>query len=177
MNPDIQIRKATESDLDDIGKLYEDVCDYLQTHNNYPGWKKGSYPTRSDAENGLLDDGLYIACIGNKTAGTMILNHEPEEGYHNGNWLTEDDYPHIYIVHTLAVHPDFLKYGVGTQLLMFAEHMARKEQCISIRLDVVKDNIPAEQLYKKCGYQFAGTVSLGREAYGLPWFNLYEKLL
>ena len=60
---------------------------------------------------------------------------------------------------------------------MFAEQVAREEQCISIRLDVVKENIPAEQLYQKCGYQPAGTVSLGYEADGIPWFNLYEKLL
>ncbi|MDE7017438.1 MAG: GNAT family N-acetyltransferase, partial [Lachnospiraceae bacterium] len=66
---------------------------------------------------------------------------------------------------------------IGFRLLQFAEWMAREEQCISIRLDVVKDNIPAEQLYRKCGYQSAGTVSLGYEAYGIPWFRLYEKIL
>lgn len=60
---------------------------------------------------------------------------------------------------------------------MFAEREAQKEQCVSIRLDVVKGNIPAERLYQKCGYQFVGTVSLGYEAYGLPWYNLYEKII
>ena len=60
---------------------------------------------------------------------------------------------------------------------MFAERVSREERCVSIRLDVVKDNIPAERLYQKCGYQLAGTVSLGYEAYGLPWFHLYEKIL
>lgn len=67
--------------------------------------------------------------------------------------------------------------GVGTEMLMFIERLAREEQCISIRLDVVKDNIPAESLYRRCGYQLIGTVSLGYEAYGLPWYNLYEKIL
>lgn len=109
--------------------------------------------------------------------GTVILNHEPEEGYRNGKWLTEDDYRHIHVVHTLAVHPDFLKYGIATELLVFAEQVAREEQCISIRLDVVKGNIPADQLYQKCGYQLIGTVSLGYEEYGRPWYNLYEKIL
>lgn len=60
---------------------------------------------------------------------------------------------------------------------MFAEQVAREEQCISIRLDVVKGNIPADQLYQKCGYQLIGTVSLGYEEYGRPWYNLYEKIL
>jgi len=173
----IHIEKAVESDLDSIGKLYEDICGYLETHRNYPGWKKGVYPIRQDAEKGLAADALYIARIGAETAGTIILNHEPEAGYRNGKWLTTDDYRYICVIHTLAVHPDFLKCGIGTELLMFAEQVAREEQCISIRLDVVKENIPAEQLYQKCGYQPAGTVSLGYEADGIPWFNLYEKLL
>ncbi len=110
-------------------------------------------------------------------AEQIILRHEPEEGYQNGSWLTEDDYRHIYVIYTLAVHPDFLKCGVGTELLAFAEQTARKEGCVSIRLDVVKGNIPAERLYQRCGYQLTGTVSLGYEEYGLPWFHLYEKIL
>ncbi len=69
----------------------------------------------------------------------IIWKHEPEEGYKNAQWLTEDDYERIYVVYTLAV---------------------------------VKDNIPAERLYQKCGYQLIGTVSLGYEAYGLPWYHL-----
>lgn len=177
MEQEVQIRKATEADLDCIENLYEDICDYLEAHRNYPGWKKGIYPVRRDAEKGLAANGLYIACLGQKAAGTIILNHEPEEGYKNGKWLTEDNYRHIYVIHTLAVHPDFLKHGIGTELLMFAEKPAREEHCTSIRLDVVKENIPAKQLYQKCGYQLTGTVSLGYEAYGLPWFDLYEKLL
>ncbi len=177
MKQNIQIRKAVEADFDRIEKLYEDICDYLETHKNYPGWKKGIYPIRHDAEKGLMNNALYVAQIGEKTAGTIILKHEPEEGDKNAQWLTEDDYERIYVVYTLAVHPDFLKRGIGMELLMFAERVSREERCVSIRLDVVKDNIPAERLYQKCGYQLIGTVSLGYEAYGLPWYNLYEKVL
>lgn len=92
---------------------------------------------------------LYVARGGEKTTGTFVLKHEPEEGYKNGKWLTENDYRYIYVIYTLAVHPDFLKCGVGTEILRFAEHTARKERCVSIRLDVVKGNIPAERLYQK----------------------------
>ena len=120
---------------------------------------------------------LYVARGVEKTAGTFILKHEPEEGYRNVKWLTEDDYSRIYVIYTLAVHPGFLNCGVGTELLMFAEQTAREERCMSIRLDVVKGNLPAERLYQKCGYQLTGTVSLGYEAYGLFWYHLYEKVL
>ena len=84
---------------------------------------------------------------------------------------------YIYVIYTLAVHSHFLYCSVGTELLLFSERVARREGRVSLRLDVVKGNAPAERLYQKCGYRLAGTVSLGYEAYGHPWFHLYEKIL
>ena len=81
---------------------------------------------------------------------------------------------HIY---TLAVRPDRLQRGIGTKILEYAESFAKKEHCLSIRLDIVHGNTPAEKLYRKNGYEFIATVSLGREEYGPPWFDLYEKVL
>lgn len=177
MQHELQIKKATTADLDGITALYQAVCDHLATHENHPGWKKDVYPARVDAQNALSANALYVAKSSECITGTVILNHEPETGYQNGNWLTENDYNHIYVVHTLAVHPDHLKCGIATKLLLFAEQLARQEGCVSIRLDVSKRNLPAQRLYQKCGYQQIGTVSLGLEAYGLPWFELYEKAL
>lgn len=131
------------SDLEQIEFLYNDLCDYLEVHENYPGWKKGVYPTREDAERGIR----------------------------------ENDYSCIYVLYTLAVHPGCLQHGFGMEILKYVEKLAEKEHCISIRLDVVKGNIPAEKLYQKNGYKFIDTISLGYEEYGLPWYNLYEKVL
>lgn len=177
MTNNIQIRKATAADIDNIVTLYNATIDYLETHKNYPCWKKDVYPTREDATDGLEKEQLYVAMIGEKIAGTMILKNEPVDGYEAAEWLTKADYQNIIVIHTLAVHPDFMKNRVAWELLQFAERLGRDEQYASIRLDVVKGNIPAERLYQKSGYQFIGTVSLGYEAYGIPWYNLYEKVL
>ena len=169
--------KANMNDLEEISNLYEDVCDYLNEHENYPGWKKGIYPSKDDARAGIEENALYIAKEHSKIVGTVILRHKPEERYKNIEWAVESDYEKIYVIYTLAVHPNYLGLGIGKKMLDFAEEIARKEGCISIRLDVVKGNVPAENLYKKCGYKYVGTISLGLEEYGLPWFNLYEKVL
>ena len=173
----IEIIKADITHIEEISKLYDDVCDYLCEHENYPGWKKGVYPTKNDAKVGIKESTLYIAKDNNKIVGTVILRHKPEEGYKNVEWASESNYEKIYVIYTLAVHPNSIGLGIGKKLLDFAEEIARKEECISLRLDVVKGNIPAENLYKKCGYKYVGTTSLGYEDYGLPWYNLYEKVL
>lgn len=173
----MRIVEAEMTDIEEIGRLYDDVCDYLSEHENYPGWRKGVYPSRDDAKAGILERSLYIAKDNHRIVGTVILRHKPEEGYKNVDWGTENDYDRIYVIYTLAVHPRAMRLGVGRKLLDFAEKTARKEGCVSLRLDVVKGNIPAESLYQQCGYKYVGTTSLGYEAYGLPWYNLYEKVL
>lgn len=173
----MKFRKADARDVEEISRLYDSVCDFLEEHENYPGWKKGIYPTDEDANAGINENALYVVTDQDRIIGTMMLRHKPEEGYQNVAWITDNNYEKIYVVYTLAVHPDFIGLGIGEKLLGYAEEIARKEGCVSLRLDVVKGNIPAENLYKRCGYQFMGTTSLGYEEYGLPWYNLYEKVL
>ena len=177
MEQNVLVRRATEADLDAVERLYGEVCDYLDAHQNYPDWRRGVYPTRRDAEEALHRYRLGVAQIGERIVGTFVLKHETVKGYENARWLTENDYARIYVLHTFAVHPDFLREGVGSRLLRGAEEMAREESCVSLRLDVVKGNVPAERLYQKSGYRFIGTVSLGYESTDTPWFNLYEKAL
>lgn len=169
--------KASIEDINEISELYDAVCDYLASDINYPGWKKGIYPIREDALEGLRDNALYIMKDENRIAGTVMLKHKPEEGYRNVKWNTGNDYEKIYVIYTLAVHPDYRRMGVGSAIMEEVEKIARNEGCVSIRLDVVKDNYPAEKLYVRQGFQYVATISLGHEAYGLPWYNLYEKCL
>ena len=72
MKQNIYIRKAVDADIDCIEMLYEDICDYLDAHINYPGWKKGIYPARCDAEKGLTENVLYVAQVGEIIAGTIL---------------------------------------------------------------------------------------------------------
>ncbi|MDD7739944.1 MAG: GNAT family N-acetyltransferase [Fusicatenibacter sp.] len=171
------IRKAKPSDLDQIEKLYADLCDYLSEGVNYPGWKKDIYPTAVDALKGIEEQTLYVAADGDVIVGSVILRHWPEKNYEQAQWITANDYSKIYVIYTLAVHPKYLRMGVAENLLAFSEEKAKEEECISIRLDVVKGNIPAENLYKKSGFRYVDTISLGYEEFGLPWFCLYEKPL
>ena len=171
----MEFRKAHWDDVEELSSLFDDLCDYLQEHGNDPGWKKGEYPTREDALRGIRDSAMYVLTEQGRILGTVTLRHRGEEGYNNVEWFTENDYDRIYVVCTLAVHPTYLRMGIAQKLLESAEDVARKEGCISLRLDLVKGNLPAENLYRKCGYRFVGETSLGYEAYGLPWFHLYEK--
>lgn len=174
---EIQIRKGTSHDIDDLEELYNVLNDALEKGVNYPGWKKGVYPIRDDAEQGIENGTLFVAVLKDNIVGTIILNHEPEEAYKEIKWGFEFDYSDVFVVHTFLVHPEYKQRGVGKQLMDFAEQYAKDTKIKSIRLDVYEGNLPAIQLYKKCGFQYKGNVDLGLEAIGLKWFQIYEKMI
>ncbi len=168
---------AAAADIEELAALYDALIDHLVCGENFPGWRKGVYPTRADAERGLAENALYVARHNGRLAGTIILSHRPEPAYQEGVWKTDADYRDIFVIYTFAVHPAFLKAGVGKAMLEFSERLAKERGMKAIRLDVYENNTPAIRLYEKCGYHYAGTVDLGLSEYGLEWFRLYEKLL
>ncbi len=174
---DIVIDKAKNSDIDLLEKLYDDLNDYLSSHTNYPGWKKGIYPTRAEAEHFFESGTLYVAKRGEQIVGSMALTHEPEQPPANGSWLIEAEYDDVFVSHVFVVNPLFFRNGIGEAMLNFAEEQGKKEGMKSIRLDVYENNKPAIRAYEKCGYRFIDKVDLGYGEYGLDLFSLYEKLI
>ena len=173
----ISVRIATENDIDAIGQLYDDLNDYLESHENYPRWKKGVYPIREDAEEAFGQGNLYVAIMDGQIAGTVVYSDEQEEAYRTVKWQVEYDVPVITIC-KLAVHPDYFGYGVGKALLDYAVCVGEQRNVKAIRLDVYEENLPAIKLYEKCGFAYMGMVDLGlEELYGLKWYKVYEKVL
>lgn len=102
------VRKGNQDDIDEVAALYDELNDYLESNTNYPGWKKGIYPAREDAEQGIQENNLFVAIEKEQIVGTFILRHEPEEAYSSVDWGNELDYQDIFVLYTFAVHPRFL---------------------------------------------------------------------
>ncbi len=174
---DIKIRLVTEKDVDVLEKLYDDLNDYLESTINYPGWKKGVYPTRQDAVDGIEDGCLYVATHNEDIVGSVILRHKQEPSYSTVTWQAMLEDSQVLVIYTFVVTPKYLQHGIGKKILDFAYKYASNTNMKALRLDVYENNYPAIKLYENGGYHYIGTVSLGLEEYGLNWFKLYEKLL
>lgn len=174
---EVTIRKGVLQEINELEQLYDILNDSLAKGINYPGWKKGIYPIRENAVDGIESNCLYVACYDGKIVGSIILNHEPENAYHEAVWRIDEDYDNIFVVHTFVVHPDYLRLGIGKKLIDFSVQLGKEKNIKSIRLDVYEKNIPAIGLYERSGFQYISTVDLGLGHYGLDRFFLYEKLL
>ena len=173
----IKIVLGTENDLDGITSLYDELNEALEATVNYPGWKKGVYPTRNEAEIGVGSQTLYVAKLKSKIVGSIILNHTPEGAYSKAKWAYEANDDNILVVRTIAVHPEYRRLGIAEQLLQFAEDFGKKHYIKALRLDVYEKNIPGIHLYGKCGFEYVETLDLGLSEIGLDFFKLYEKKL
>ena len=171
------IHKATQEDLEHVAELYDAICNYLESTYNYPGWKRGEYPARWTAEEGLKNGELYICTDGEAVLGTCILNGVQPDGYQDICWQEGIAPNEVLVVHTLAVHPAHLRKGVSGQLLRFAEQYAREHGKHGIRLDVYERNIPGVQLYEQNGYRVAGKTDLHQGNNGPQISRCYEKIV
>lgn len=174
---DYSIEMGTINDIDELEKLYNDLNDYLEVGTNYAGWKKGVYPIRETAVNGVENNDLFVLKINDEIAGSIILNNEQEGSYSQGSWGIEANPKEIIVIHTLVVNPKYKKSGIGKKLMDFVKNYGIECGMKTIRLDVSIHNTPAISLYEKCGYKYVGTVDLGLNIPNLVWFKLYELVL
>lgn len=171
------VEKGTIDDISELEMLYDQLNDYLSANTNYPGWIKGIYPIRETAEKAIDEGSLYILKKGYIIVGSIILNHEPEEAYKGAEWGIDVAYDKILVIHTLVVHPKFMKQGIARQLMDFTKELAVLSDIKSIRLDVSVNNTPAIKLYEQAKYKYISTVDLGLPYEHLKWFKLYELVL
>jgi ribosomal-protein-alanine N-acetyltransferase len=82
----------------------------------------------------------WVAEVDGKLAGMIVV------------WLLVDE-AHVA---TLATHPDFRRRGIAKMLLSHALRKLLAEGARSSFLEVRVSNLPAQQMYRKFGYQEAG---------------------
>lgn len=89
-------------------------------------------------------------------AETVVYEHEDKVlGYFTLLFHTGTSLARLY---SLAVAPDCRGQGIGRQLIQAAEQNTLEHDCISLRLEVRRDNPHAIQLYQQLGYRQFGTV-------------------
>ncbi len=63
-------------------------------------------------------------------------------------------------LHEIAIEDEFKGKGVGTELLLEAEQIVRKKDCLSINLKTPEDLFQAHKFYNKNGFKFIDTLKI-----------------
>lgn len=118
------IRKMTEQDLDQVMNI-----------------EKESFPTPWSRES-------YLSEIKNNWANYRVCDYEGQIAGYVGIWVVFED-AHITNV---AVNKRFRSQGIGRDLMLEAEKIARDKKAQRILLEVRPSNIAALSMYKSLEY-------------------------
>ncbi len=142
------LRNATLEDLMQLKTMFKEIVDYLNGQDICI-WDD-IYPCEFLIKD-IEQERFYILEDENTIVGGFALCRS-QEGQ-SVDWKMPDET--AMFVERLGVDVRYLKKGIGSRLLQSAEIIAKEKGAESVRLLVVDTNIPAINLYIKCGYQQA----------------------
>ena len=109
--------------------------------------------------------------------GCVNLNGEQLPEYANIPWQYAAQDNEVGVIHTLVIHPAWSGKGKARELVAFCEEHCRQQGKRVIRLDTYVNNQPANSMYPRLGYRFAGTSHFLFQGFLPEDLNCYEKLL
>lgn len=152
------IKKATEQDIDNVEKIYEEVITAEENGLSAIGWIRGVYPTRKTAEDAVLRDDLFVAVDDGVIVGAAIINKCQVNEYKQGKWKYDAPDDRVMVLHTLVISPKESGKGYGKKFVDFYESYAAAEGCPYLRMDTNEKNTRARAMYKKLGFEEIGII-------------------
>ena len=171
------IRLATAADLDGVEAIYDAVLTRDEAGPVYTNWQRGKYPTRDTARQALEAGTLYVGEEDGFLWGVMNLNDTQLPEYDEIPWSIPAERHQVGVIHTLCIHPAHGGKGQAAEMAAFSEAECRRLGRTVIRLDTWEGNVPANAMYPKLGYRFAGATEFFFQGYIHEILNCYEKAL
>lgn len=166
--------RCDKEHLQQVIDFYALVVRHLEATVNYPKWSD-DHPSEASII-ASVDRGEQYICLDDDgwVIGAVVLSENPEGRYEKGEWSRKLEQGEYLVIHVLAVDPTCAHRGVGSFMVEQCLKTAEQAGYKAVRLDVVPDNTPASGLYRKMGFQYAGTKDIQRFIDLIPLFDLYE---
>ena len=164
------IRKAEKQDLEDIMQVYKSCVDGMIAIG-IDQWDE-TYPNRNIIKKDLEIGDYYVGLIDNEIVAGIKIDSVQDPNYLSINWADKTN--NFMVVHRLCSKTKVWNQGVGKKMMEFAERLAKKNNCFSIRLDTYINNPKAIAFYKRLGYNQLGNIKLKPEK---DIYYCFEKLL
>ena len=171
------IQLATAADLPAISSIYEAIHDREEAGPVYTNWQRGKYPTTNTAQEALDAGTLYVGEEAGILWGVVNLNGIQLPEYNDIPWNIPAKPEEVGVIHTLCIHPAHGGRGYARQMVAFCEEEARRQGKTVIRLDTWENNLPANTMYPRLGYQSAGATEFFFQGFIHEILNCYEKAL
>lgn len=172
------IRPACSADLSAVAQIYEEILDQEdQRPVSYTNWQRGKYPTLDTARTALEAGTLFVGEENGTIFAAVNLNGIQLPEYDRIPWQFEARSEQVMVIHTLVISPRFSGHGKAREMVAFCEEEGRRQGKTVMRLDTYEGNHPANAMYPKLGYRFAGHARFLFQGFLDEVLNCYEKQL
>lgn len=143
----IIIRRATDSDIQDIEEILIDVVKWMKKNHISNMWTEESVKwSRLNKEYSIKD--FYVGIINNELVACMALT-DIDRKYWKDSFVGDALY-----MHKLAVKRKYAGFGISNELIQYAINIAVEKNVKSIRLDCNAEREKLRAIYEKMGFQF-----------------------
>lgn len=146
----MEIRLATNSDLNDILAIYAFARQQMKLNHNPNQWGD-TYPSLSMLQEDIEKKQLYLLTIEEHPCGVFafILGEDPTYRYiEGGSWINDLPYGTIHRIASNAMYN-----GIFNAVLQFCETL-----CNNIRIDTHENNKIMQHLILQHGFSLCGTI-------------------
>ena len=109
--------------------------------------------------------------------GCVNLNGEQLPEYDSIPWTIPAQPGEVGVIHTLVIRPSWSGKGKARAFVAFCEEELRRQGKRTVRLDTYEGNLPANTMYPRLGYTFAGATEFFFQGFIHEVLNCYDKAL
>ena len=145
----MRIRNTLETDLEKIGKIYENAKKFMRETGNPNQWN-GERPNAQTAREDMEKGVGYVAEDAGEIVAVFMFSQENDPTYAKieGAWLSDAPYG---VIHRIAV----AKQGQGIIGYCIDQCFAL---CQNLRIDTHRDNLPMQRALLKRGFRYCGVI-------------------
>ena len=173
----MEFRLANISDLDNLKKFYDDIIDGHVDDDYSAKWTKDVYPSRNDILSHIENNEMFIGLIGDEIAAAGAISFKEDPMYHCDKWKLKLSDDEVGVLHIFAVSKKFRRSGISTMMLQYLIEQIKAHGLKAIHLDTYINNVPAERLYKKNGFEYRGLLNVYYEDTGNIDVELFECII
>ena len=172
----INLRNAKTDEAEKILKFYQNTIDSIKGTQFKPIWGK-HYPNLEFIESSIEKQEIYICTKEGNIIACVVLNNDFDPKYEDIDWIINAEPLETVIIHAFAVTSDFAGKGIGKEIFKQIKDNAMDNNQKTIRLDIIDENVGAQKVFDRLGFEYIDTVEIFHPAVGLEKFHLYEYVL
>ena len=171
------MRLIPADDFELVKSKYIEVIEKTPGITQYARWVYGRHPTDTSLKSYIDNGEMFFLMDEDKIAGLVAVVMHQDKEYETVSWSEALANNQVAVLHLLAVCPDYRGRALGRVILEEVIDLAKRNGKKALRLDTLKSNLPAQQMYERAGFSYRGTQYLFAENTDWTDFLYYEKTL